>query len=92
MTPRIIVAVVLTLAVSAPLWSEHMGTTIEAVKARHEASILALPGVVSVGIGRARDGGLAILVGIRPGADVELPERIEGYAVEGITVSPPQAQ
>ncbi len=60
----------------------NMGIT--EVKARHEQSLLAVPGVVSVGIGLAADGEQAIIVGISDDDAVpreQLPKTLEGYPV-----------
>ena len=54
-----------------------MSQSIKEVKAMHEASLLALPGVVSVGIGRAKDGTSAIIVGL------DSPARISNLRYHG---------
>jgi hypothetical protein len=54
------------------------------VKARHEARLLAQPGVVSVGLGRDADGRPVIVVGVeRVTAELEeqLPRELEGHPV-----------
>ena len=59
--------------------------SIKDVKKRHEARLLKLPGVVSVGIGLNRNGQSAIIVGLEgPNAESErqLPSTLEGYPVE----------
>ena len=61
-----------------------MPTTIGDVKTQHEARMLQLPGVVSVGIGRDENGNPAIIVGLEgPHSETEsqLPVRLEGYPV-----------
>jgi len=61
-----------------------MPGTIQEVKARHEKRLLSLPGVVSVGIGRGRDGQEEIVVGLdrpRTWTAMRMPRRLEGYAV-----------
>ncbi len=54
---------------------------IRAVKARHEADLLARPGVVSVGIGLDGEGRQVIIVGVDRAARIEalqLPDSLEG--------------
>lgn len=61
-----------------------MPKTIRDIKTQHEARMLRLPGVVSVGIGQDENGNPAIIVGLeRPHPDTEsqLPDRLGGYPV-----------
>jgi hypothetical protein len=61
-----------------------MAGTIREVKRRHEKDLLALPGVVSVGIGLGPDGEEEIIVGLdRPRPDIasRIPGSLEGYPV-----------
>lgn len=61
-----------------------MSATIREAKARHEARLLAMPGVVSVGVGRGDDGRPVIVIGVdepRPQTMAELPETLEGHPV-----------
>ena len=62
-----------------------MSASIKDVKKRHQARLLGLPGVVSVGIGINRNGQTAIIIGL-DGPNVEsegqLPSMLEGYPVE----------
>jgi hypothetical protein len=52
------------------------------VKRRHEAELLALPGVVSVGIGEDASGSPVLVVGVRSAeASPRLPRELEGYPV-----------
>ena len=72
-----------------------MSQSIKDVKARHEASLLALPGVVSVGIGRAKDGTSAIIVGLdapHPNMEPQIPQSLEDYPVVVQVVGPIKAQ
>jgi hypothetical protein len=58
--------------------------TIHEVKARHEGELLALEGVVSVGIGRDASGQAVIVVGVEssaPEIQSRLPRQLEGYSV-----------
>jgi len=61
-----------------------MQPTIEQVKATHQERLLALPGVVSVGIGRDAQGRSVIVVGLdqpRPQTQAAIPRELEGYPV-----------
>ena len=72
-----------------------MSPSIKDVKARHEAHLLALQGVVSVGIGRAKDGTSAIIVGLdspRPDGEPQIPRSLEDYPVVVQVVGPIKAQ
>lgn len=72
-----------------------MSQSIKDVKARHEARLLALPGVVSVGIGRAEDGTSAIIVGLdapRPNMAPQIPQSLEDFPVVVQVVGPIKAQ
>ncbi len=68
---------------------------IEQVKDKHAARLLALPGVVSVGIGRGPDGGKAIVVGLdrpRPETETKLPRLLDGYPVRTEVIGPVRAR
>ena len=72
-----------------------MPPSIKDVKARHEARLLDLPAVVSVGIGRDKNGNPAIIAGLdRPDSETEsqLPTQLEGYPVVVRIVGPIKAQ
>ena len=61
-----------------------MTTGIKDVKARYEAQLLQMPGVVAVGIGREESGQPAIIIGLEgPNSATEskLPKSLEGYPV-----------
>jgi hypothetical protein len=63
---------------------DAMPPTIEQVKAAHERRLLALPGVVSVGIGRDDQGRSVIVVGLdkpRPQTEAAVPRELDGYGV-----------
>lgn len=58
--------------------------SIQAVKRAHEEAFLAMPGVVSVGLGLDAGGQPAIVVGLdrpRPETSARLPQTLEGYPV-----------
>ncbi len=68
---------------------------IRAAKARHEARLLALPGVVSVGIGRGASGELVIVVGLaadNPQLFASVPADVEGFPVVPEVVGVPRAE
>ena len=61
-----------------------MQPSIQDVKKQHEARLLGLPGVVSVGIGLDENGQAAIIIGLdgsNPDIETQLPENLEGYKV-----------
>jgi hypothetical protein len=58
-----------------------MTPSIQEVKKKHEARLLALPGVVSVGIGRDPRGNPAVIVGLdspRPETQAQIPPQLDG--------------
>ena len=72
-----------------------MPSSIKEAKRQHEARLLKLPGVVSVGIGLTKNGQSAIIIGLEgPNAETEaqLPSMIEGYPVEVRIVGTVKAQ
>lgn len=84
---RVVVAAVLALLLSCSgaAAEEPVSLSIQEAKARHAPRLLALPGVVSVGIGRDARGGEVIVVGLdraRPETQARLPAQLEGYRVQ----------
>jgi hypothetical protein len=78
--------VLLALAAGLALGCGRTGgmVTIEEAKARHEARLLAVPGVVSVGIGRDASDRRVLVVGIRdrsPAALERIPAELDGHPV-----------
>ena len=72
-----------------------MTTGIKDVKAKYEAQLLQMPGVVSVGIGRDESNRPAIIIGLEgpnPETESKLPESLEGYPVRVRTVGKITAQ
>jgi hypothetical protein len=72
-----------------------MCPTLREVKNKHKARLLALPGVVSIGIGRNNDGKLAIIVGLdgpRPETVAQIPRFLEDYPVSIQIIGPIKAQ
>jgi hypothetical protein len=73
---------------------KKMSPTIQEVKAKHSDRLLAMPGVVSVGIGRNPDGTAAIIVGLdgpRPDTVKQLPKELDGYPVRVEVIGPVKA-
>lgn len=61
-----------------------MQSSIQEVKNNHQAQLLKMPGVVSVGIGLDADKNSVIIIGIKTdNAELKasLPEQLEGYRV-----------
>ncbi len=59
--------------------------SIQQVKERHTTELMAMPGVISVGLGKNRNGELSIIVGVEsdsPETIQAVPDRLEGYPVE----------
>lgn len=77
-------AVALLLSCAGAAGEKTMSPTIQEVKASHTARLLALAGVVSVGIGRDAEGQEVIVVGLdreRPETRSKLPAQLDGYRV-----------
>lgn len=81
------VAALLALLIS---WTGSAGErempdpTVHEVKARHASRLLALPGVVSVGVGRGPEGNEVIVIGLdraRPETQARVPAQLDGYPV-----------
>ena len=71
-----------------------MSPSIQEVKAKHEQRLMALAGVVSVGIGLGKDNKPAIIVGLdhtRAETQAKLPQKLDGYTVEANVTGPYKA-
>ena len=93
---RIALVILMLCLLSAQSCGEEkaVSPTIQDVKAKHEDFLLAMPGVVSVGIGKNPDGHLAIIVGLdgpRPETVNQLPRILEGYPVRMEIIGPVKA-
>jgi len=69
--------------------------TIQEVHAKHAERLLAMPGVVSVGIGKNPDGQFVIVVGLdgpRPKTVEQIPKELEGYPVRVEVIGPVKAR
>lgn len=72
-----------------------MGKSIQDVKTRHEARLMAMSGVVSVGIGLDEDGNPAIVIGIESESrlnELSLPEELESFPIKVQVVGTIRAQ
>ena len=62
-----------------------MPASIRHAKKQHEARLLQLPDVLSVGIGKDENGSPAIIVGLKcpnPQTESQIPARLEGHPVQ----------
>jgi hypothetical protein len=69
--------------------------SIQDVKKKHEAKLMSLPGVVSVGIGLDPGGRPAVIVGLdksRPEVEAQLPSQLEGHPLVIQILGPIKAQ
>lgn len=72
-----------------------MTLSIKEVKEKYKGHLLAMPGVVSVGIGQDSDGKPLIVVGLdglKPETLKQLPKALDGYPVRGEIIGPVKAQ
>jgi hypothetical protein len=77
-------ALALLISWTGSAGEKAMSPTIQEVKAKHAPRFLALPGVVSMGIGRDADGHEVIVIGLdraRPETQASLPAQLDGYRV-----------
>ncbi len=85
---RTIARLLLTVAVlgsSMMTGACEMENSIQQVKAQHEVELMAVPGVVSVGIGKNQRGEPVIIVGVeaeRKEISSKIPATLGGYPVE----------
>ena len=94
---KTIVSVLLVAALAATACREgtEMQTSIQDVKAQHETELMAVPGVVSVGIGMDDDGNKVIVVGVesdQPEIRAQVPQTVDGYPVRVDVVGKMKAQ
>ena len=72
-----------------------MSPSIQDVKKQHEAALLEMAGVVSVGIGLDSNGNPAIIVGLdgsQPETESSIPATLEGYPVVVQTIGSIRSQ
>jgi hypothetical protein len=91
------VAALLVLLISCTGYAgeQAMPATIHEVKAKHAPRFLALPGVVSVGVGRDAGGDEVIVIGLdraRPETQAGIPTQLEGYSVRVQIIGAVKAQ
>ena len=90
-----IIIILLFLPAVMMCGENQMSPSIQEVKKQHEARLLGLPGVVSVGIGLDKNGQSAIIIGLdgsNPDIEAQLPATLEGYPVSVKNVGPIKAQ
>ncbi|MGE3154072.1 MAG: hypothetical protein AB7G48_18680 [Nitrospiraceae bacterium] len=79
-----------------PDQSQEVGrpkATIEAVRARNEGSLMAIEGVVGIGIGRTASGDDAVVIYLRDeSVRQRVPAAIEGYPLEIVVTGGIDAQ
>lgn len=94
---RVYLAILVLCLISGQLHGEDraVSPTIQEVNAKHAERFLAMPGVVSVGIGKNPDGQLVIVVGLdgpRPKTVEQIPKVLEGYPVRVEITGPIKAR
>lgn len=92
---KLAAAILLLVAAAGACGRENMPPSIQEAKAKHEARLMAQPGVVSVGIGRDADGTQVIVVGLdreRPETRAALPRELDGYRVRVQIIGTVRAQ
>ncbi len=75
----------LALATGVMTGACEMESSIQQVKAQHEAELMAIPGVVSVGIGKNKKGESVIVVGVekeKKETISAIPDALDNYPVE----------
>ena len=80
-----IILFIAAIAVSAATGACGMDGSIQQVKEQHTTELMALPGVVSVGLGKNKSGEPAIIVGVETDSAESIsavPKRLDGYPVE----------
>jgi len=92
-------AILLSIVLLTPLLALgddlDMSSSIQEVKKQHEALLLDMPGVVSVGIGLDPNGNQAIIVGLdgsHPKTEEKIPSILEGFPVVIQIIGPVKAQ
>jgi hypothetical protein len=91
----LLLAIVLLLPAIAVCEDTSMSPSIKEAKKKHEARLIALPGVVSVGIGLDQEGNQAIIVGLdrqRPETEARIPQVLENHPVLVQIIGPIRAK
>ena len=94
---RIYLLILILCLLSSQLHGEDraVSPTIQEVNAKYADRLLAMPGVVSVGIGKNPDGQFVIIVGLdgpRQKTVEQLPKVLEGYPVRVEVIGPVKAR
>lgn len=95
MRPAAFVLTLLLLGGNLSVEAMGMKPTIQKIKASNEASLMATPGVVSVGIGKDATGQEIIIVGVeQDSAQIRsaIPQQLNGYSVKIQPMGPIKAQ
>lgn len=74
--------------------SAHRSVSASAARDRHASRLMAIDGVVSVGVGLAEDGAEVVVVGVADtprSTSVAVPSSVDGVAVEVRVVGHPRA-
>lgn len=80
---KYIIFILLVCRVAATVAETDMSMTIQEAKDKHQAALMALPGVVTMGIGLS-EGEKVIMIGLdgkHPDTKEKLPKALEGYKV-----------
>lgn len=91
---RLVTFIVCLALMTSLTAGSNMGTSIEAVKNRHVDQLMAMPDVISVGIGKNGQGVPAIIVGMdKENVETQssIPDTVEGYPVEIRIIGPVRA-
>lgn len=91
----IVISIMLMMPLLALGDEPDMPSSIQEVKKQHEAQLLDMPGVVSVGIGLDPNGHQAIIVGLdgsHPETRANIPATLEDYPVVIQNIGPIKAQ
>jgi hypothetical protein len=93
---RILLIILILCLLSCQLHGEDrtVAPTIQEVKAKHAERLMAMAGVVSVGIGKNPDGQFVIIVGLdgpRPKTVEQIPKALDGYPVRVEIIGPIKA-
>jgi hypothetical protein len=83
-TIPVLLTLSLTPCVACAEGGPDMSSSIEEVRAEHVDRLMAVPGVVSVGIGLDSAGDSAIVIGLEapsPETEASLPDTLDGYPV-----------
>ena len=92
-TGGVVLCLLLSLIISCDRQDDM--PSIKEVKRNHEARLMALEDVVSVGIGRDDQGNAAIVIGLakpNTATAAQIPDKIDGFAVIVRTTGPVKAQ